>query len=150
MVGWLMNWEGFNRKRSWTNWGTGELYILVYNAVWSVENQPTFRRDMSLLFSGSRNKPSKKPAWKEAASRAKQRATWRYIPEARTLHNHRCENLKSYITVVLSEHLLAGTEESHTHTHTQRTQHDRCSSKDSIWAPPEFSEPNIFLLRMSP
>jgi hypothetical protein len=25
------------------------------------------------------------------------RATWRYIPEDSTLHNHRCENLKSYI-----------------------------------------------------
>jgi hypothetical protein len=24
------------------------------------------------------------------------RATWRYIPEDRTLHNHRYENLKSY------------------------------------------------------
>jgi hypothetical protein len=26
-----------------------------------------------------------------------QRTTRRYIPEDRTLHNHRCENLKSYI-----------------------------------------------------
>jgi hypothetical protein len=26
-----------------------------------------------------------------------QQTTWRYIPEASTLHNHRCENLKSYI-----------------------------------------------------
>jgi hypothetical protein len=25
-----------------------------------------------------------------------QRTTKRYIPEARALHNHRCENLKSY------------------------------------------------------
>jgi hypothetical protein len=25
-----------------------------------------------------------------------QRTTRRYIPEDRTLHNHRCENLKSY------------------------------------------------------
>jgi hypothetical protein len=25
-----------------------------------------------------------------------QRTTWRYIPEDRTLHNHRCENLSSY------------------------------------------------------
>jgi hypothetical protein len=25
-----------------------------------------------------------------------QQTTWRYIPENRTLHNHRCENLKSY------------------------------------------------------
>jgi hypothetical protein len=26
-----------------------------------------------------------------------QQTTWRYIPEDRTLHNHRSENLKSYI-----------------------------------------------------
>jgi hypothetical protein len=25
-----------------------------------------------------------------------QRTTWHYIPEDGTLHNHRCENLKSY------------------------------------------------------
>jgi hypothetical protein len=25
-----------------------------------------------------------------------QQTTWRYIPQDRTLHNHRCENLKSY------------------------------------------------------
>jgi hypothetical protein len=25
-----------------------------------------------------------------------QRTTWRHIPEDDTLHNHRCENLKSY------------------------------------------------------
>jgi hypothetical protein len=25
-----------------------------------------------------------------------QRSTWRYIPEDRTLHKHRCENLKTY------------------------------------------------------
>jgi hypothetical protein len=25
-----------------------------------------------------------------------QRTTWRYIPEERTIHNHRCENLNSY------------------------------------------------------
>jgi hypothetical protein len=24
-----------------------------------------------------------------------QRTTWRYIPEDRSLHNHRCENLRS-------------------------------------------------------
>jgi hypothetical protein len=27
-----------------------------------------------------------------------QQATWRFIPEDRTLHNHRSENLKSYKT----------------------------------------------------
>jgi hypothetical protein len=28
---------------------------------------------------------------------AAQRSTWRHIPEDDTLHNHHCENLKSYI-----------------------------------------------------
>jgi hypothetical protein len=30
-----------------------------------------------------------------------QRTTRRYIPEGSTLHNHRCENLKSYIVLHL-------------------------------------------------
>jgi hypothetical protein len=30
---------------------------------------------------------------------ASQRTTRRYIPEDSTLHNHRCENLKSYIAL---------------------------------------------------
>jgi hypothetical protein len=34
----------------------------VYSAVWSVECQPTFRRIISPTYSGSKNKPSKKPA----------------------------------------------------------------------------------------
>jgi hypothetical protein len=34
-----------------------------------------------------------------------QRTTWCYIPEDRTLHNHRCEHLKSYVTDNLHEDL---------------------------------------------
>jgi hypothetical protein len=37
-----------------------EFRLLRYNAVHSVEIQPTFRRNMSGPFSGSENKPSKK------------------------------------------------------------------------------------------
>jgi hypothetical protein len=38
-----------------------------------------------------------------------QRTTWRCIPEdSRTLHNQRCENLKSYILCVVSEDTLCG------------------------------------------
>jgi hypothetical protein len=37
-----------------------ELYLLGYNAMHSVESQPTFRRNMSPPSSGSKNKPSNK------------------------------------------------------------------------------------------
>jgi hypothetical protein len=37
-----------------------ELYLLRYKAVYSVEIQPTFRRNVSRQYSGSKNKPSKK------------------------------------------------------------------------------------------
>jgi hypothetical protein len=39
-----------------------EYYLLGYNAVYSVENKPTFRRNISPRSSGSKNKPNKKPA----------------------------------------------------------------------------------------
>jgi hypothetical protein len=38
-----------------------EFYLVIYNAVQSVESQPTFRRKMSPSSSGSNNKPSKEP-----------------------------------------------------------------------------------------
>jgi hypothetical protein len=58
----------------------------------------------SASYSGSKNKPSKKPAWKQVVSRASgrhvppkrrliQRTTRLYIQEDSTLHDHRCENL---------------------------------------------------------
>jgi hypothetical protein len=52
------------------NGGYEEYYILQYNAVCSVESRPTFRRNMLPPFSGSKNEQSKKPAWKQVASRA--------------------------------------------------------------------------------
>jgi hypothetical protein len=35
-----------------------EYYLLGYNALWSDENQPTFRRNISPPSSGSENKPN--------------------------------------------------------------------------------------------
>jgi hypothetical protein len=37
-----------------------EFYLQGYNAIWSVESQPTSQRNMSPPCSGSKNKPSKK------------------------------------------------------------------------------------------
>jgi hypothetical protein len=42
---------------------TEEFYLLEYNAVQSIENQPIFWRYTLFPFSGSKNKPSKKPAY---------------------------------------------------------------------------------------
>jgi hypothetical protein len=39
-----------------------EFYLLGYNAVYSVESQLMFRRNIAPPSSGSKNKPSKKPA----------------------------------------------------------------------------------------
>jgi hypothetical protein len=46
------------RKNRWSR----ALFLVVHDAVKGGESQPTFRRNISLLFSGSTSKPSKKLA----------------------------------------------------------------------------------------
>jgi hypothetical protein len=35
-----------------------------------------------------------------------QRTTWRYITEDSTLHNHHCDNLRSYIELEMFVHII--------------------------------------------
>jgi hypothetical protein len=70
----------FSQRRLW------RALLLGYNAVQSVTSQSTFRRNMAATCSSE-------------TSVDFQRTIWRYIPKDRTLYNHRCENLKSYVTV---------------------------------------------------
>jgi hypothetical protein len=69
---WFHKTETVSYFRNWGSHTIGYevLYLLTYNAVYSVESQPTFRRNISPPSSGS-NKPSKIPAWKQVASRAR-------------------------------------------------------------------------------
>jgi hypothetical protein len=107
----------------WTKFVWRVLSCERYNAVWSTESQRTLRRNMSPASSGSRNEPSNKPAknrlcflllhaglslglflnLNDGGNKFLRNVGWlstttrRYISEVRALHNHRCENLKSYI-----------------------------------------------------
>jgi hypothetical protein len=71
-----------------------EYNLLGYNVLYSVECQPTFRRKLSPPSSGSKKNKLSKNQLDQVDT---QRTTRRYIPEDCTLHNHRCENLRSYI-----------------------------------------------------
>jgi hypothetical protein len=95
---------------------------LGYNAEQSDKNQPTFRRN-KLPPSSWLNKPSMKSVWKQVAGSVLvscsvyfstltmwvicfsetsvdfQQTTGRYTPKDRSLHNHRYENLISYMSL---------------------------------------------------
>jgi hypothetical protein len=64
----FLNW--FRICSVWCSHSSGceELHPLGYNAVYFVESQPTFRRNVLPPFSGSNIKPSNKSAWKQVAS----------------------------------------------------------------------------------
>jgi hypothetical protein len=106
--------------------------LLWYNAMQSVEKEPMFRRNISPSSSGSKSKPSKKPVWSmklatcfmlvsclaysstlkmkatysSEMSVSFQRTAWRHIPAERTLRNYLCENLSSYIRILISATFL--------------------------------------------
>jgi hypothetical protein len=90
-----------------------------YNGVYSVEFQSTFRRNIWPPSSGSKNmslaRNQHESRWKameaiysSETSVYTQRTTRRFIPEDHTLHNHRCENLKSSFTLFLSDSVSQG------------------------------------------
>jgi hypothetical protein len=78
-----------------------EYYLLGHNAVQSVESQPTrlcLLPTLTLVPCSAYSVTLKMEAiYSSETSVYFQRTTWCYIPEDRTLHNHSCENLKSYI-----------------------------------------------------
>jgi hypothetical protein len=101
-VCWISNLEVFE-----------EYHLLGYDDLKSVEFQPTFWRNISppsiCLLAGFAE-PISSTLKMEAICSSEtsvetQRNTRRHIPEDDTLHNHRCENLKSYIGSIWLEHL---------------------------------------------
>jgi hypothetical protein len=102
--------------------GPRETYFVdeACNIMYSTESQPTFWRNISPPSSGSKNKLSKplclpsdftlvscSPYFStlkmvaicsSETSVDSQRTTQHYIPEDGTLHNHCCENLKSFLS----------------------------------------------------
>jgi hypothetical protein len=80
--------NSYNIYRMWGSHSGGyeQNYLLGYNAVWSVESQPTLRRNISPPSSEAKNKQSKIEAiCSSETSGDFQRTTRRYIPEDSTL-----------------------------------------------------------------
>jgi hypothetical protein len=68
-----------------------EFHILGYNAMQSVESQPTFRKNMPPTYPRSKNWAKSREMFSSETSADFKRTTRRYFPEDRSLHNHRCE-----------------------------------------------------------
>jgi hypothetical protein len=83
-----------------------EYYLLGYNGVQPTESQPKCEKDISHPSSGLKNELSKKPT--SSRWQVELQTTWHYIPENSTLHNHCCENLKSYLSRHLSSYTVCG------------------------------------------
>jgi hypothetical protein len=82
-------------------------YLLGHNTVQSVESQPTFRRHLvayftSVYYFAYDSTLKMEATCPSGTSVDTQQTTRRYIPEGATLHNHRCNNLKSSILFLLS------------------------------------------------
>jgi hypothetical protein len=78
-----------------TNLEHEEHYLLEYNAKWSVESQPTFRRNIATtcfhadILLGLLDPDDKDDTLlRNVASLSTN--YFRYVPEEYTLHNHRC------------------------------------------------------------
>jgi hypothetical protein len=128
-----------------------EFCLLGYNTVYSVKSQPKFRRSISPPSSGNQREGGGKQSpdsWPSETSVVFQLSTRRYIPEDRTLHNHRCENLKFSYTHCselqnvhsMLEHLLLNCVHVH-FTSTQWLYLDRVSINAALY-PLNFPESN--------
>jgi hypothetical protein len=72
-----------------------------------------------------------------------QQTTWRYIPEDRTLHNHRCENLKSYIIRFYCQQTV----QTKIWSNIQGCSSVRLTTASKICRQGRFSQPALFTLQ---
>jgi hypothetical protein len=91
----LHNWRASSPSATWGRampWWQGT-HLTWYNAMFSLENQPMFRRIISLPFQCRRIIQAINHREGESKRNS---LTRRHIPEDTTFRNYHCENLKSY------------------------------------------------------